>query len=504
MNDVIDAQLIYKMLQGGLQSLALNKHYLDMINVFPVSDSDTGTNMLITFQKGIDQIKVNQDSFSAVLSSFTHGLLMGSRGNSGFLLSQYFLGIMKHVNDKNTVEVNDFLRALKVGYNTSKNAIITPVEGTMLTIMRDGIKVLVDQIDAIHSFDDFFSLLSTQMLECVLQTTKQMPILQKSNAVDSGALGLFVIFDGMIKAFYNNQDYFDCESSEVLPKVSLLDSIKELTFFRYCCEGSVKLKKGNDESITKWLKTRGDSLAVSLEEDIYKFHIHTNDPDTIIKSFSDKNIGSVVSQKVDDLFDSEEFSKLKCRKYDDLVVVSFIRNDWQASFIENLGVDVVFKVPNGHQPTVIELSQLTNKFDQENTIILTDCDHVFKQLAKLKRNNLFVKQIKTLVEMTYTLSTTMLTLDYLSVVKHLKNTNLDDIAYLELTKINPDKIKALLSDIIKKIINKNYANVIIFTHPELTRDTLELITSYLGDSADIEINILENVQGQFHCLIGAF
>jgi len=106
--------------------------------------------------------------------------------------------------------------------------------------------------------------------------------------------------------------------------------------------------------------------------------------------------------------------------------------------------------------------------------------------------------------MTYTLSTTMLTLDYLSVVKHLKNTNLDDIAYLELTKINPDKIKALLSDIIKKIINKNYANVIIFTHPELTRDTLELITSYLGDSADIEINILENVQGQFHCLIGAF
>ncbi|MCL2720025.1 MAG: DAK2 domain-containing protein [Treponema sp.] len=521
--NTIDGGLLRRMLHSGFTSLSHNKNYLNDLNIFPVSDSDTGTNMKKTFKNGIAAIN-GEFSFHDVFSSFVNGILLGSRGNSGFILSQYFLGIYDYIKNKDEpVTIGIFSCALQHAYEIAYRAVIHPAEGTMLTVMRDGIEKTLPRLNDKTSVKDFFDVLTEEMFLCVQETVKQMDVLRENNVVDSGALGFYLIFDGMKKSLNDDLVHFNCEQSELLPKrIPIL--VKSISFFRYCTEFVLRMyEEKNKDFFVRLLSKRGDSIVVAADKSVLKVHIHTNEPREIMDEFS--KYGDIAVRKVDDLFQTEEFERLKLRKHTDFAIVAFTKGEGNAAILEQLGADIAFNVPSEHYPSEEELKKLIGEFLKENLIIFANDKETHERLRRIKwfsnLQNVYVAESESLSKTFFMLSSLVFTDEFKNIVKSLENLKKQHIfqtyikttvienstqysGFLKNKLITTDNFEQLLDTVADEEILRSYSTVIIFSGKYCKQKDIKSIHVHFEKNSNIEFSFIEGKQHESDFIIGAY
>ena len=287
---VIDGQTLKRMFISGANNLYNHYPEVDALNVFPVPDGDTGMNMNLTLTSGSKEIQNRSDTnIYDIAKTFGRGLLMGARGNSGVITSQIFRGFSQGLEGKEEAYVEDFSIALQKGVEVAYKAVVKPVEGTILTVVRESSQYLADHLKEANSFEKAFDLLIKEARESLKRTPDLLPILKEVGVVDSGGTGLVYIYEGMLAAI-ENADIERNEATSVQadnPIIAAGASMDEEEF-GYCTEFIMSLgpdavkKPFNEKRFTYVLNSHGNSLVVVHDEDIVKVHVHTLQPGDIL------------------------------------------------------------------------------------------------------------------------------------------------------------------------------------------------------------------------------
>ena len=289
---VLDGEMLAKMAQGGAVLLRANAGEVNNLNVFPVPDGDTGDNMSMTIESGVSALKkVDTNNLADVMSAFSRGTLLGARGNSGVILSQFFAGMAKGLENCETADVDIVGKALQIGVAQAYKSVLTPTEGTILTVARESVEYAVSNIDSKSTIRSLFDDLSREMDASLRRTPMLLKALREASVVDSGGAGLLYIMKGFLQVLNGEEVNFPQEE-RVLPvaKVDFSsfgpDSIME---YGYCTEFLLQLQNGKvdvdsfDVSlVTDFLKTVGDSIVAFKTDSIVKVHVHTMTPEKVL------------------------------------------------------------------------------------------------------------------------------------------------------------------------------------------------------------------------------
>lgn len=280
----IDGEILRGMLISGANNLFNHYPEIDSLNVFPVPDGDTGTNMNLTMTSGSKEIMtIRSNNIAEVAKLFSRGLLMGARGNSGVILSQIFRGFSQALEGQNEIDVVTFARAWEKGREVAYKAVMKPVEGTILTVIRESAEALVANVDKFNSIGKGFSFMIEEAKKSLIRTPELLPILKEAGVVDSGGAGLVKIFEGMLSSLNGilierQQITLQLEKAENQMAAARMGGED----FGYCTEFILKLeptkKKYNEDKFKVALESLGDSLVLVRDEEIVKVHVHTMRP----------------------------------------------------------------------------------------------------------------------------------------------------------------------------------------------------------------------------------
>ncbi len=281
MASYIEASMLKRMFKSGAANLQNNKDYIDKLNVFPVPDGDTGTNLSLTMSYAIRELdKVGDMSVTAVSKAISKGSLMGARGNSGVILSQILRGFSQAVDGKEKLGTEDFAKAIKKGAEVSYKAVIKPIEGTILTVVRETGDFAIKLAKKEKDMEQFLVQIVEYARESVERTPDQLQALKDAGVVDSGAKGLVTIYEGMLAAYKGNDIKLEQvqTTTQSTPQATGAASVNEDIKFGYCTEFIIDTNEDNKDEIKDYMLKIGDSLAVVGDDGLVKVHVHTNDP----------------------------------------------------------------------------------------------------------------------------------------------------------------------------------------------------------------------------------
>jgi DegV family protein with EDD domain len=295
--EYINGKDLYQMFNYGSYNILKERKTLNDINVFPVPDNDTGNNLASTFQ-AIQQKSVVDENFHDALDTISESALYGARGNSGVIFAQFCNGLRFASKGKAQVTIAEFAEMVSISVQYVYDSISNPVEGTMLTVIKDWANSLIDivkkNVTTIkHVFESAF-----QFAKKSLELTKEkLQILKKHNVVDSGAMG-FVLFLKGINSYYNKEEIEEVDYEEI--EITHTDIHDESVEFRYCTEGLVQANKAfNETELRNILEKYGDSLIIAKGLNIFRIHIHTNNPELVFEEL--REYGKIITQKVDNM-----------------------------------------------------------------------------------------------------------------------------------------------------------------------------------------------------------
>lgn len=302
--------LFSKMAKGGAKELRNNADEVNKLNVFPVPDGDTGDNMRMTIESGIAAIEnTDSDDLSKIMKTLSHGMLLGARGNSGVIISQFFAGISKGLDGKKKADALTFGRALEEGVKQAYASVMTPTEGTILTVAREAVEYAVGRINAKSTIRSLFADLTREIHAAVERTPEVLTVLKDAGVVDSGGAGLFYIIDGFNRVL-NGEQIPDSENETsaapvAAPTSYAFDENSEMTF-AYCTEVLVQLLKSkcspsefDVEELKAYLATLGDSIVAFKTETIVKVHVHTFTPEKVIEHL--RKYGEFLTVKIENM-----------------------------------------------------------------------------------------------------------------------------------------------------------------------------------------------------------
>ena len=283
----IHGKILRGMILSGSNNLTNQRSVIDALNVFPVPDGDTGTNMSMTFTNGMQEVnKTSNDSLSFVAKTLSKGLLMGARGNSGVILSQIFRGFYQSIEGKEEISALDVSIAFNKGAAVAYKAVMRPVEGTILTVIREAAYYANKHAENNENctINEYFDVLCKESKISLDNTPELLPVLKEVGVVDSGATGLIAILDGF-KSFVDGCPIELLDSSEVTTQS--VQSEIESEEFGYCTEFIIRINESNlksfDEAkLTSRLSKLGDSLVVVQDEELVKVHVHTLTPGDVL------------------------------------------------------------------------------------------------------------------------------------------------------------------------------------------------------------------------------
>lgn len=295
----LDGRMFAHMVSAGAQHLSQSAKQVNALNVFPVPDGDTGTNMNLTLSSGVDEMNRNASShIGEVAGALSRGLLMGARGNSGVILSQLFRGFAKEVQDKERVTHREFAQALQHGVDTAYKAVIKPVEGTVLTVAREAAKHGKVAATRVNDVAELMEEVLQAAKKALDQTPDLLPVLKETGVVDAGGQGLVYIYEGFLAALKGD------EISERQEQTESLDTLTEIAHqksaqshiateaieYGYCTEFIIQIipekestRPFDEAAFREALNARGDSLLVVADDDLVKVHIHTEEPLKLIE-----------------------------------------------------------------------------------------------------------------------------------------------------------------------------------------------------------------------------
>ena len=304
--EYLNGQDLYQMFNYGTNFVVKKRRLLNDINVFPVPDGDTGNNLVHTMQTISRESKVS-DSFQETLDSISDSALIGARGNSGIIFAQFVNGLRKASLNKDQVSIDEFTQMALDSVEHVYSALSNPVEGTMLSVIKDWAEGLNHILHKVKNIKDYFKQ-AYKTAEVSLEKTKeQLAVLKKNNVVDSGALG-FVLFLSGVNSYFNNEAIEQVDFEEI--EIEYEHDFNEEISYRYCTEGLVEYLPGlNEDLVKEALKIYGDSLVVVMGSHMFRVHIHTDQPHLVFKEL--RRFGKIISQKVDDMIQDIAFKKSK-------------------------------------------------------------------------------------------------------------------------------------------------------------------------------------------------
>ena len=298
----IEGKMLRDMFISGANNLQNHKDLIDKLNVFPVPDGDTGTNMSLTLSYAMKELhKLESESITDIGKSLSKGSLMGARGNSGVILSQIIRGFAKAVEGKDTLTTKDLAYAFKNGSDTAYKAVIKPIEGTILTVVRESGEYAIKACKKETDLVKFLELVIKEANESLERTPDLLKNLKEAGVVDSGGKGLVLIYEGMLSALNGKMIQLqDGGKISEEPTVSAGASINPDDIkFCYCTEFILESDKVTDDKIRDMMMHYGDSLAVVGDEGIIKVHVHTNDPGLVLQDAL--KFGQLVTIKIENM-----------------------------------------------------------------------------------------------------------------------------------------------------------------------------------------------------------
>ena len=395
MSIYIDNSLLIGMFKGAQQNLALNKEYVDSLNVFPVPDGDTGTNMGLTMTSTVRELdSVSPETIQDTAAAFAKGALKGARGNSGVILSQIFKGMSLVLAEAKAVNTKVFAKALLSGADKAYSAVTVPKEGTILTVIRVIGEYAVKISSRTQEFEEFFKKILKKGEEALADTPKLLPVLAKAGVVDSGGQGLIYILEGMYNVLAGIEmrtvSLFKPLSEEETKTVSFENDVHDLDNiqFAYCTEFFIiNLKKhitfADIDKLRDKLQKIGDCVLVIGDLEMVKVHVHTNSPDKALGYAL--MLGELNMPKIENMLEQNRALKKiksKPRKKNGLLAIS--SGEGFKNLFKDLGADEVLEGGQTMNPSVNDVVELVSKINADNVFVLPNNKNIILACEQAK------------------------------------------------------------------------------------------------------------------------
>lgn len=384
------------MLEVGGNRLSENAEYVNSLNVFPVPDGDTGTNMNLTYTSGIERvIKQHSDTVDEVGEDLAKGLLMGARGNSGVILSQLFRGFAKAIEGKTTIEAQDLANAFQRGIDTAVKAVMKPVEGTILTVARDSAAAGMQKAEQTDDIIEVMTAVLEEAQTSLENTPNLLPVLKEVGVVDSGGQGLVYIYHGFLESLtgesipVKSADPNKANVTELAHQENFFNTAHSVAsediHYGYCTEIMVKIGEGETvtdefdyDTFRNHLDGIGDSLLVVSDDEIVKVHVHTETPGEVM-NYGQK-FGSLVKIKVDnmrlqhdDILDgkgSNQAESTPVVERTNLAIIAVAAGEGIENLFKDMGVKSIISGGQTMNPSTNDILDAINKANADNVIIL--------------------------------------------------------------------------------------------------------------------------------------
>ena len=382
--DRINGQDFYNMVVNASNRLLEESDFVNALNVFPVPDGDTGSNMSMTFKAAVKEIEnLNSESIGETSKKLAKGALMGARGNSGVILSQILRGISKGLEGKTTVNSTEFANAFLEGSKAAYKAVMKPTEGTILSVIRAAAEGAVRS-----NKTDIVELLGEVVVESKIMLDKTpdlLPALKKAKVVDSGGMGLYIILQGMYDAL---KDGIKAEIKDIASKASTgtgAQVIEDIDIkFGYCTEFIILGDASKAKAFQDEIESLGDSMIVVGYDDVIKVHIHTNDPGLVLSKAV--TVGELSKIKIDNmreehrevLMSNEEYAAGKVEEVEEeslaekkkYAFVSVAMGEGITHVLKDLGVDYVIEGGQTMNPSTQDMIECISKLNADHIFIL--------------------------------------------------------------------------------------------------------------------------------------
>ncbi len=410
----INGRDFYNMVVNASNKLLEQSDFVNALNVFPVPDGDTGTNMSMTFKAAVKEIEnIDTESIGEVSKRLAKGALMGARGNSGVILSQILRGFSKGLEGKQEVDATEFAIGFFEGSKSAYKAVMRPTEGTILSVIRAAAETAVtsEKKDVISLMEEI-TVSAKDMLD---KTPELLPALKKAKVVDSGGMGLYIILQGMFEAL---KDGIKAEIKDITVEASnntLAKATEEIDIkFGYCTEFIILGDAKNAKAFQNEIETLGDSMIVVGYDDVIKVHIHTNDPGLVLSKAV--NIGELSKIKIDNMREehreilinakdkevslleaqSSEESDNEKKKYG---FVTVAMGDGISSIFKDLGIDCVIEGGQTMNPSTQDILDAVNDINAEHIFIMPNNKNIImaaNQAAEISDKDIFVVPTTTI------------------------------------------------------------------------------------------------------------
>ncbi|MGM7681742.1 DAK2 domain-containing protein [Cytobacillus sp. Hm23] len=536
----LSGERFIKMVIQGSKNLANHSKLVDALNVFPVPDGDTGTNMNLSMSSGAKEVtNVTSDHIGKVGKSLSKGLLMGARGNSGVILSQLFRGFATAIEHKESINSVEFAEAFASGVKTAYKSVMKPVEGTILTVAKDaanrGLSVAEHETDIILLMEEIVK----EARSSLSRTPELLPVLKEVGVVDSGGQGLVFVYEGFLAEL---KEETIIQSSTIPTMTELINAEHHKSIqshmdtedieFGYCTEFMVKFSEDNQdtpsfsqEQFRNDLSAHGDSLLVVADEEVVKVHIHTEEPGEVL-SYG-KRYGSLINMKIENMREQhsnivntteEIIQPREVAQQKPYGIIAVAMGSGVADLFKSIGAHSVIEGGQTMNPSTEDFVNAINEVNADNIIILPNNKNIIlaaQQAATVIEGNVVVIPSKTvpqgmvsLLAFNPTIELTQneqLMTDALSGVKTgqvtyaIRDTNIDglDISKNDFMGINDGKIDvtnedkvAVAKELLDNMIDEDDEIITILFGEDAAEDEVEELVSYIeAQHSEIEVEV---------------
>ncbi len=406
----IDSAKYLSLLKGGLANLSLHEEEVNDLNVFPIPDGDTGKNMRMTYEGGIREVIDIDEPISDFSKKLGDGMLLSARGNSGVILSQFFAGMEKGFEGETLINTNNIKIAFNEGVKKAYSAVINPVEGTILTVIREASEIASSS--QIESLEDFFSVWLESANRSLLNTTNLLKELKEANVIDSGGAGIVYIIDGIYKTLLGKEiSESEIKYQDKEMDLNLFTSDMKLEF-GYCTEVLVRLQNSKCDTenfdiniFIDYLKTIGNSIVCFKTGTIVKVHVHTFTPYKVLE-FAQK-YGEFLTVKIENMMLQNEAKKEKQvnvqeRQRVEYATIAVSNGDGIKEAFEDFGVDYIIEGGQTRNPSTNDFITAFREVNANNIFVFPNNSNVILacQNAKdlYKDSNVIIIPTKNLGE----------------------------------------------------------------------------------------------------------
>ena len=544
----INGLVLAKMIDLGSKNLAKNAEKINSLNVFPVPDGDTGTNMNLSMSSGAKETAANVvENIGELGKSFSKGLLMGARGNSGVILSQLFRGMSQHIAGKSEIDAKEFAAAIQNGVSIAYKAIIKPVEGTILTVAREAAEAGVKAAENTTSIIEVMDAIYLEAQESLKRTPELLPILKEVGVVDSGGQGLVCVYQGFVAALKGEEiEGLDTVETNVVDMK--FEDDHDMDFmspedivYGFCTEFTVRLDKNkkefNEDKFREDMSKFGDSLLVISDSEYVKIHVHTETPGDVFNY--GQQYGELIKIKSDNMREQhrEVLRKQEAKQASapkevkEQAMISISMGAGLSKVLKSMGVDYIVEGGQTMNPSTEDIMKAIKEVNAKNIYIFPNNKNIqlaAKQAAELAEENVFVIESKTAPQglaavMVFNsqlspeenfanMQEVLSTVSTLEVTHAVRDTNIEgvEIKKDQFMGIKDGKIvvsdlslNTVLEELLEKSLDEDKEIVTLYLGEDSTDEYTDFLEELLENKyPDVEVELIESGQPVYPYIIG--